>query len=619
MRPSKQIALLLAVTAVAACRDDSSAAPPGAPAADVADPAAPAAAPLSPDELDDDEVVRLVIEAAATGDPAVVPPRLPASVSRTRAGVVALHDALLSRRGDPPRRDALFAALDALARAEGGADAATLAPLVAAWRGWSDADFATETELARSLSIATSSLSLPQAPGADGLAELAKRAAAAGAAPSKSPGAAGIAFVRYAALALGDAGSEVSPQQDAAFREACEAFEGLGWPGGFALLAEPLANLLLQRDPVGVRGNALWSNAADAYRASGDLYRAGAMYLDRARATWSGEASAERLRRAVAFATTGRERVVASGATGPALVEAYQVEATLLQALGRHADAIAAAEGALQAAVGESVLLGHETARLRLLQAVSHFRLGRHEKALELAQNVADSVRGEQEGGDDEPRRILAEALETAGEAALAAGHAQDAARAFESAAAQHAAFAERDGDAAEARAADTARLLRARALSRGGDTAAARAAVHAIVSGRAQSPALLALAADVLLDADAVDDAAQIVAQCEAALPPERRVVLGELRGRIAAARGDVAAARAEFQAALDHITGGDGEAHGWPAARVLDVWSEVEARAGERGQAAALVAQAISHILDTGLDGELTRLRVRLDELRR
>ncbi len=610
------IAPLLAVTVVAACGQDPAAADQRA--GDAPGAAAAQADGDAPTPLDDEEVVRRVFLAAADGDDGALPEQLTPRISAVRVGVVALHDQLLDRRRPTPPRAALLDALDALADRAGGVDAGALAPLVAAWRDWSDDQVATETELARLLSIANAAFALDRLPGADGLADIGARADEFGAPPLGSGAGAGIAFVRYAALAVGEEGADVTTAQTAALSKAREAFEELGWPGGLALMAEPLANALLAKDPAGMRGAILWSTAADAYRASGDLLRSGMMYVRRAGRMWRGQLDADAARRAALMAETGRARVAESGAGGRELFEACYVHAALLQAVGRHEKAITAARAALAVggAGGGQGGDAAERADAARIEALSNLRLGRFDECLAVAARALDAAAAAEGELPGEKQMIVPALEEIAGHACLRLGRYDDAARWFAAVAAFHEREAGKPWASAEQR--DAARLAGARALAKSGDPAGARAAVGEVLASGPKGAAQLALAADVLLDAGFTDDADEIVAEGEQALGAERAALFGELRWRIAAARGDLDAARTAFRGAIDFVTGGDTTKKSLSASRIFESWARVEEAASDPVRAAELFQTAANHLVDIGVDHELRRLLAEVKRLR-
>ena len=610
MRPLKLIVLIAAVTVVAGCGQDPVPTGAGTQTAGEA-----VAAGRSSGEagavVDDDEAVRLVFVAAADDDTGALPRRLTARVSAARVGVVALHDQLLARREPTPDLGAVLDALDALARIPGVVDSEALTAMVAAWRGWSSEQLATETELARWLSLANASFTGPTLPGAAGLASIVEKSDELGAPPPSSAAHAGIEFLRYAALAIGEDGTSSSAAQADTLDQARRAFEALRWPGGLALMAQPLAELQLRQDPTSLRGTVLWTIAADAYRASGDLLRSGLMYVDRARDVWRGQADPDAARRAALLAETGRRRIVESGVGGRELFEACFVHAYALQAGGRHDESVAAADAALAAAPDGPA---GELADLDRSRAISFFRVGRYEDALAAAERGLERL-----GPDYAPERrealmILPVLHELAAQSLLQLGRYDEAVVQLDAVVAFHQREAGNPWASNEQR--DAARISRARALAKSGDAAAARAAVRAVLESGAQGSQVLALAADVLLEAGYIDDADAIVSQAEQAIGPERALLFGELRGRIAVARGDLEGARAAFSGAIDLVTGGDPTRKSLSASRILESWARVEEAAGNRERAAELFQSAANHLVELGVDHELRRL---LEEVKR
>ena len=602
------IAALLAVTVVAACGQDRAPepAPPTTTATSPADPAATLG------EVDDEELVRLVFQAAADRDPAALPDRVTARVSLARVAAVALHDQLLERRSPTPDLAALLGALDTLATTQGAVDAPAVPALVGAWRTWTPEQRATEAELARHLSLASAALALPSLPRADGLRDIAAKAAGAGAAPPMSPAGAGIAFVRYAALALGDPGNEATPQQTDALREARAAFDALGWPGGLGVLAENIAELMLQADPTSLRAIVLWSAADDAFRASGDLLRSGQMHVDRARGVWRGQADAAAVRRAALLAETGRRRVEQSGAAGRELFEACSVHAIALQAAGRHGDAVAAADAALAV---DGVGSPAERSDLQRVRAVSLFRLGRFEDCRAACEQALAGLGPDFAPAADAEHVLVPELEELQAHACLELGRFEDAVRLLEAVAAFHERDAGKPWASAERRV--EALLLRARALARSGDRDGARAEVRALLTAGGQGTTSLAFAADVLLEAGFVDDAEDVVTQAQQALGPAHAGLFGELAGRVAAARGDLEAARGAFRGAVDYVTGGDSTRKSLAASRIFESWARVEEAAGHGDRARELFQTAANHLVDIGVDLELQRLLKEVERL--
>jgi tetratricopeptide (TPR) repeat protein len=601
---------LIAVTVVAGCGPETvedANAPPAAPGASVQSTRPNAAA-----VLDDEEVVRRVFEAAADGDRARLPERLTPRVSLARVAVVALHDQLLGRQKPTPELPAVLDALEALGTREGGVDRDALAPLAAAWRGWTDEQRAVEIELARLVSIANAAFTLPGLPGPDGLREIVKRADEQGPAPPMSPAGAAISFFRYAA---GGIAAEQSPEEDASVEDlkaARAAFDALGWPGGFAVVLEPLAVRLLDRDPSSIRGTFLWTEAERAYRDSGDDLRVGMMNVSRARAVWRGQPDGEAVRRAALLAENARTRITATGLAGRELYEACSVHAYALQAAGEHDDALAAAAAAAELDVTTTP---EERAELLRMRAISFFRTGRYTECLSSVEDALTELGPDHRPEIDEARVLVPALQELAAQAHLELGEPAKAAPLL----LQVAEFHQRESG--KPWASDQMRvealLLRARALARAGDADAARASIRELLGSSAQAPRQLALAADVLLEAGFVDDAEDVVGQAEKALGPDRAALFGELRGRIAATRGDLPAARVAFRGAIDFVTGGDSTRRSWSASRIFESWARVEERAGNRDRARELYQTAANHLIEAGVDHELKRLLAEVKRL--
>ncbi len=624
MVPLKPIFALVAVIVIAACGPETPPnvpnAPGGASASNGGGATASARAsvslpPVASVDLDDTEVARLVFEAAVDANPGLVPMELPPRVSRVRVAVLALHDQLLERRKATPSRTDLIAALRRLSKATGGSDADALGPLVSAWSDWSDDEAAIEAEMMRHLSVGAAALTLPEAPGALGLSDLANKADEAGSPPPMSTAAAGVLFLHYATLAIGEKGSEVSGAQSKASKAALDAFIALDWPGGFAMLADPVAGHLLYRDSASMRGSILWSAAADAYMASGDLVRAGEMYVDRSRAVWRSRPDPEAAQRAASFAETGRKRIAKSGDRGYALFRACYVHAAALQAVGRHADAVTAAEEALGVRSATGVELA-EVGDLGRIRAVSLYHLRRDEDAVAACDEALTALGPDFAPEEAEQRVVIASLHETAGAAAMRIERFDAAIAHFEALVA----FYEQDTGQpwAPVSALNDARLALAGAIGKSGDVDAARAAIGKLVAAGPQQPGQMAKIADIFISLGLIDDAADVVGQGETAVGPERAPIFGELRGRIEAARGDLPAARKAFESAITHVTAGDSTRKSPRAALILESWARVEEQAGDRASASRLFERAANHLVDIGMQTELERLFAEAKRLR-
>jgi hypothetical protein len=276
-RPRMRRILPLLLLAAAACGDPASVpAPAPAPVAALG---APASAPDAPFEASfgDPQLYERVWNAAATGkfdDLASL--TLPPRCDRVRVAVRVLHDHLLGLRPSPPDRAQLLGALDALARAQGGASAKSLGEIVAAWRGWNETQVTAERELARRYAVA---LQLLQAPKPDGAALAAAMAGPSAPGP-RSPAAADLTFMRgVVLLASAPETGAVPPEVADAWEHARKTFEALGWPGGFGSLGEHVAKRLLRENPSSFRGQNLLALAHNAYDASGDEVRGALTFL----------------------------------------------------------------------------------------------------------------------------------------------------------------------------------------------------------------------------------------------------------------------------------------------------------------------------------------------------
>ncbi len=604
------VATSVAFALLGACGDDSPGVEPGTAASSTG---AAAAGGAAVEVIDDAAIVRRVFAAAVDGDSAALAElELPPRVSRVRVGVHALHDVLLERRAGLPSLTALLDALDALAGASGGADAQALAPLVAAWRTWDETQIAIEAELARQMTIATTSQSLPKPPGVEGLRLILGKIGEAGSPPPSSPAGAGAQVLRVAILALSDPGDGIGVELQAEIAAAVKAFTELSWPGGLAAYLEPLSGHLLRASPDGVRGNVLWATAADAYVASKDPVASARMYLDRAATVqMTGD-----LQRAERLAFTARARLEKAGAGGGELVDALGIHATLIQALGRHEDVLEPTERAL----AEAATLPHAvelTMSLARVRAASLVRVGRFAEAIELATSAGAAYDAAVDDPTGSDLVIRAELAATAGAAALEAERPVEARSFFSLAADLHG----RRGTGPDATREQTiARLLAARSQLRAGDTAGAQSAVRDLIGGRQHAAGALALAADVLLEAGDTEGAQTIVRQATAALGTGNAHALSELRARIALAEDrPITDVRPLFAGAERYLTRGRFGAFGWRVASVLDRWAAAEEHAGDRRRAVEILLRAEGHLAGGDAPVQRDRIQARLMRLQR
>jgi tetratricopeptide (TPR) repeat protein len=572
----RRAALILPLLVAVSCGDGRStqAAPP--PTTQKA-----AAAPFDA-TFDDAQLEARVLDAARTGktdglSSLTLPPRC----DRVRVAVAALH-----RVADAPPREGLLAALDALAKCQGGASANSLGPLVAAWRTWGDAQFAAERDLAARAAKCREAIKSEKRD--------APFAALAGAppAPPMSPAAAEIFCIRNLSISRSTPDNAVNDE----IAKACEAsrklYEALGWPGGWAEFVDDVVlPPLLAHDSKSFLAAFFADSTRAAYTNSGDELRAALVFGEEADA-------AERdgdLPRAERAADAARQRLAPTGARGRELFDVLRRHGALAQKVGRQADAARD----LKHAMDEAKYAGLD-ARTRVdvaePLATSLFRLGRFDEAFAVAREASAS----------DPSRVGLE--EIAAESALELCRFADAADLFRAAAAR--------GDARDR---DGRLLFAARALAKGGDADGA-AKVVAEVLARNGAPGVRVFAAGVLREANRLDDAERELtrAAMDGGAPIADMAVVE--RARIAVARGDAANARAYLGTVVDRLTRSDPDKLvGWDLAEPLLDWSRMEMGLGRLYEASELAGRAVIQLRGSGLEWELDKARKLYVELQR
>ena len=595
---------------VVACGDD----PPPPPAApdDASDAVSQDGATRpAPAPSDHARVLEQVYDAARAGTSATLAElELPPSVSRVRVAVRAIHDHLLGVRPEPPTWDDLLTALDGLARAQGGPDAAALGPLVTAWRAWTPEQRAAERELAIRSARAHEVLSGRGAPDSAALAEALRDAPRP---PPMSPAGASVAMHRAAALALAAPDGLAAAAFEDAVAVGDAALRARGW-GGFGALADLTARRLFRAAAQSPRAERLADLAITAYAASGDEVNVAAVYGD----------LAERLRgedpvRAEGLAGAASERLRRAGIHGIATADALHRHGELLQPLGRHEKAVNSFRLALDE-IASARLDPARAAPIGERLATSLFFLGRFDEALAAAAHAAAAYDQHVKSGRPRQEELRAAIDEVSAQALVELGRHADAAAAYRRASARYASLARDDVPSAGrwALRRDQLTLFAAQSLVAAKRTDEAASAVQEVLAGTGVQPEARAHAASVLREMGRIDDAERELRAAGEQGGESFADALIEERARLAGARGDLATARRLFGEALVAATNGSDEPVGWPAARVLRDWSLLEERAGRLTEASGLAGKAVVQ-LTNGPALELDRARKRFADLQR
>jgi len=560
------------------------------------------AASKSDDALDDAAVEGLVLDAARHGKVEGLSSRkLPPRVSRVRVAVETLHDVLLARSNELPR-DAVLAALDSLAKCEGGADAKTLGPLVAAWRTWTDAQCDAEREFTAAVGRRIEVLR--------GELRSTRAKPTSGETPPMSPGAAQLAALRVSELALESKNDSVSADLAAAVESSQKLFVELGWPGGFGCIVDAFL-LRLLRDKSRPFLAAYFADVARAaYAGSRDEVRASLVFLAQADAADKHRdfATAERA------ADAARQRLLPTGARGRELFDVLRRHGELAQKVGKQFDAARDLSKALEEARSSRFGVDDRIAVAERL-ATSLHRLGKFEEVVAIDRDETKTYDDAAESAPVEKTRaaldeIAAESLSELGRAAEAAAlHRATAAR-YERIAA---------GVVNGSDAPTRCLLLAARALANGHDAdGAAKAVADALA--RNGSPGVRAFAAGVLCDAGRLDDAERELSRAATEGGARFADALVVERARLAAARGESAKARDLFGVAVDRLTKGDADnLVGWDLAEPLLDWARMEMGLGRLYEASELAGRAVVQLRDSGLEWELDKARKLYVDLQR
>jgi tetratricopeptide (TPR) repeat protein len=575
----RRFALAAALFVAAACGDERSRPAPEAPAAE-----APSAA-----MLDDAALAARVLDSARKGEfEGLSTLELPPRCDRVRVAVRALHDVLTGAVQDPPPPAALLSALDALAKCRGGASATSLGPLVAAWRTWGDAEFAAEKDVAGRAAKCRAAFAADPAR----TAEVVEQFAGLPKPPPLSPATAQLAFFRALPLDRNTPTNAVPTEVAQAHDAARKLFDELGWPGGWASLAdEVVLPRMLTNDSKSFLAAYYADSARAAYARSGDELRAALVFVAQSEAA-DRDGDFVRAERAAAAA---RDRILPTGAHGAELVAVLRRHGAAAQKVGKQVEAARDLGRALDEAKA-SALAADVRVEIAEALATSLFRLGR----------FVDAYGATREAVKLAPSRI--ELDEIAAESASELGRPAEAAALYRGAAAR--------GDPA---ARDHRLLLAARALAKGGEDVAAAEIVAEVLS-RPVTPPTRAFAAGVLREAKRPDDAERELTRAGTDGGAAFAELLAVERARIAAARGDVANARAYFGGAVDRLTNCDPEKIvGWDVAAPLLDWARLEAGAGRLYEASELAGRAVIQLRGSGLEWELDRARELYVDLQR
>lgn len=549
--------------------------------------------------VDDDEVLAAVVESATNA--AALPARyatLPPRVSPVRVAVRALHDHLVAAPGSIADWDALLAALGRLAEGDRTTvDAGALAPLLAAWRGWTlqhrDAEARLAVRYVRGLDLLAA-----QGKFEDGAAAALLRDLPA--APPKSPARACVSAVDAVRAMLATPGGDADAQLMASLDAADAAFRDLGWPGGIGRFLEIGAARIERDSPATLRSHVLRDRAQVAYQASGDALGAALVTFERV-------ASAHRagdIDRAAKLAALAAEQIRAAGVRGRELTDALCRRAQLELPRGRAAEALSALDATL-VEIDYAKLDPAQRVVVQQLRATSLWMLRRHDEAVAAAD---DGIRTyDASPGNKEPvhELVRAELDEIAARALVDSGRPADAVARLLAAADRRAKLPGGDASAA------VDRLAAADAWVRAGRPDEARKLVASVLAAAGIPHEVRAQAAAVLRELGDFDGAERELARVEQG-GDRFRDALTEERARLAAARGDLVTARALFAVSVRLAMKDPAGAPPQRTAATLIDWARVEERAGDFPEAARLADQAIGLVLAMPLAPELDRARV-------
>lgn len=561
--------------------------------------------------FDDQALLTEVSSAATSGDLSRVEALdLPPRCSRVRVAVTALHWHLTSSEPGKPALSQLFDALDALARASGGADAEQLPEMVAAWREWTDEQLHAEVRLAGAASLARAVLTGDEPPDP---AKLRETLSLQTEPPPRSPGGALFSLIPAALMVVESRDGGVPDGLTNALGKSRVAFHRLGWPGGHATVVEAMAERELRERRSGALGSVLLGAALESYREAGDSVRLAELYLDQARVVFDPDQPRQELsalQRAATMSQRALEALDSVGCRGRELYETAAFHGLLLQTAGRQRQAVVALERALAEARYARLGAWLEVSGGAVL-ARSLVKAGDPARGAATADQLVERFRSGI--GDPLPRQldVLADLLQTAAAAHDELG-AHDAARERHLQAAEVEARLERR--VPELRG----KLLAARSSALAGRAKEAEDEVAALLQAGVP-PAVFAQAVEVLIAAGSLEPAERALGELARRVGPEQAPALEELRGRLLVARGDHDGAARSFGAFRAWLLAKDDPSVAPLLARSLLEWSESEEAAGRPVEAEQLAWEVAVVLQPYGWSVELDEARRRFGRLAR